>query len=71
MPTDLVVDEIRRIREKLAEESGFDIHRIVAASQARAIGRGMRLVSRPQRIPFSDLPEVGRIETNTPSSDGT
>ncbi len=42
---DPIVEEVRAIREKLAEAHGFDIRKIMAAAQARQGTSGHRVVS--------------------------
>ena len=52
---DPIVAEIRATRERIAEESGCDIHAIAEAARERQQTSGVRTVSRPKRVPESSL----------------
>lgn len=45
MPTDPIVDEVRRAREDLAAKYGFDVKAILAASKKRQGRSGRKVVS--------------------------
>ena len=53
--TDPIVAEIRATRERIAEESGCDIHAIAEAARKRQQVSGVRTVSRPRRLPDTNL----------------
>jgi hypothetical protein len=53
--TDPIIAEIRKARERIAEESGCDIHAIAEAARKRQQASGVRTVSRPKRIPDDSL----------------
>lgn len=53
--TDPIVAEIRETRERIAEESGCDIHAIAEAARKRQQTSGVRTVSRPKRVPDANL----------------
>lgn len=49
MTPDPILEEVRRIRDALAQEHGYDIRAIVAAMQAAEKAGGQRLVSLPPK----------------------
>jgi hypothetical protein len=49
--SDPIIAEIRIIRERIAEESGGDIHAIAAAARRRQLLSGVKTISRSKRIP--------------------
>ncbi len=53
--TDPIVAEIRATRERIAEESGCDIHAIAEAARKRQQVSGVRTVSQPRRLPDTNL----------------
>ena len=56
--TDPIVAEIRATRERIAEESGCDIHAIAEAARKRQQVSGVRTVSRPKRVPDANLAKL-------------
>lgn len=50
MQSDLVVKEVRRVREAHAREHGFDLHEICADLKNKQALLGDRLVSRQSRL---------------------
>jgi hypothetical protein len=53
--TDPIVAEIRATRERIAEESGCDVHAIAEAARKRQQVYGVRTVSQPRRLPDTNL----------------
>ncbi len=52
MPRDLIVEEVRAIREAFAKEHGYSVKAIVRALQKEQAESGRRLVSlAPKRLP--------------------
>ncbi len=49
MSEDPIVAEVRQIRERLAEDFGFDLHAIFVDLRKRQSQLGSRLVRRPKR----------------------
>lgn len=49
--SDPIVDEIRAIRERLAAELNFDMHKMAEHARTQARELGLNVVSRPRRIP--------------------
>ena len=50
--TDPIVEEVRKVREELAREAGYDVKRLGARLQESQKRHGAKLVTRPpQRIP--------------------
>ncbi len=47
--TDPIVDEIHRIREEIAKEADYDLHKLVARLQESQKRHGERLVTLPRR----------------------
>ena len=43
---DAVIVEVRRTKERLARQHGFDVHRIAAAARAKQAQSGHKVVSR-------------------------
>lgn len=58
--TDPIVAEIRAIRERIAEESGCNIHAIAEAARKRQQTSGVRTVSRPKPIAEREQCEASR-----------
>ncbi len=56
MSIDPIVEEVHRIREKLALRFDFDIDRMVEYARERDLQGDRRVVCRPPRIPFVGLP---------------
>ena len=48
--TDAVIHEVRRTKERLAREHGFDVRRIAAAARAKQGLSGHKVVSRSKPI---------------------
>ena len=48
--TDPIVDEIHGIREEIAREAGYDLHKLVARLQESQKRHGEKLVTRPPRL---------------------
>ena len=59
---DPIVAEITATRERIAEESGCDIHAIAEAARKRQHASGVRTVSRPKRIPDASLAKPVSLE---------
>lgn len=53
--TDPIIAEIRETRQRIAEESGCDIHAIAEAARKRQQTSGFKTVSRPKRIPDASV----------------
>jgi hypothetical protein len=50
--TDPIVEDIRRVREELAREAGYDVKKLGAQLQESQKRHGAKLVTRtPQRLP--------------------
>ena len=69
---DPIIAEIRATRERIAEESGCDVHAIAEAARKRQQASAVRTVSRPKRVPDASLakpvsldPESVRSGTDT------
>jgi hypothetical protein len=66
--TDPIVAEIRAIRERIAEESGCDIHAIAEAARKRQQTSGVRTVSRPKRVPDASLAKPVSVDSESVQS---
>jgi hypothetical protein len=49
MARDTIVEEVRRIRDRLAKAHGYDVHKIVRALQEEEAKSGQKLVKLPPR----------------------
>jgi hypothetical protein len=58
---DLIVSEVRRTREKLAAQFGFDVKAIFADLRSRQIALGRRLVSRKNQAEPTDAVDRGPL----------
>lgn len=47
--TDPIVDEIHHVREEIAKEADYDLHKLVARLQESQKRHGNRLVARPPK----------------------
>ena len=65
---DPIVDEIRATRERIAEESGCDIHAIAEAARMRQQISGVRTVSRPRRPPDANLAKPAFVDRGSSQS---
>jgi hypothetical protein len=63
--TDPVIAEIRITRERIAEESGFDIHAIAEAARKRQQTSGVKTVSRSKLVPEPSLDKPVPLEYNS------
>ncbi|MEK0427178.1 MAG: hypothetical protein RJB11_3269 [Planctomycetota bacterium] len=63
--TDPVVAEIRATRERLAEESGWDIHAIAEAARKRQHTSGVKTVSRSKLFADPSLDKPVPLECNS------
>jgi hypothetical protein len=66
--TDPIVAEIRATRERIAEESGCDIHAIAEAARKRQQVYGVRTVSRPKRVPDANLAKPASVDRGSVQS---
>jgi hypothetical protein len=66
--TDPIVAEIRAARERIAEESGCDIHAIAEAARKRQQVSGVRTVSRPKRVPDANLAKPASVDRGSVQS---
>ena len=71
MPSDPIVEEVHRIREKLAARFDFDIDRMVEYARQCDLQGDRRVVSRPRRIPIANISDVGRVETTATHPEGS
>jgi hypothetical protein len=60
--SDPIVAEIRASRERIAQESGYDIHTIAEAARRRQQTSGVKTVSRPKRVPDPSLANANRLD---------
>ena len=67
--TDPIVAEIRATRERIAEESGCDIHAIAEAARKRQQVSGVRTVSRPRRPPDANLAKPASVDRGSVQSE--
>ena len=67
--TDPIVAEIRATRERIAEESGFDIHAIAEAARKRQQISGVKTVSRPKRLPDANLAKPASVDRGSVQSE--
>ena len=65
---DPIVAEIRATRERIAEESGCDIHAIAEATRKRQQASGVRTVSRPKRVPDASLAKPVSVDSESVQS---
>jgi hypothetical protein len=65
---DPIVAEIRATRERIAEESGCDIHAIAEAARKRQQTSGVRTVSRPKRVPDANLAKPASVDRESVQS---
>jgi hypothetical protein len=63
--TDPIVAEIRATRERIAEESGCDIHAIAEAARKRQQTSGVKTVSRPKRVPDASLAQPVSVDSES------
>ena len=66
--TDPIVAEIRATRERIAEVSGCDIHAIAEAARKRQQVSGVRTVSRPRRLPDTNLAKPASVDRGSVQS---
>jgi hypothetical protein len=66
--TDPIVAEIRATRERIAEESGCDIHAIAEAARKRQQISGVKTVSRPRRPPDANLAKPASVDRGSSQS---
>jgi hypothetical protein len=67
--TDPIVAEIRATRERIAEESGCDIHAIAEAARKRQQISGVKTVSRPRRPPDANLAKPASVDRGSVQSE--
>ena len=66
---DPIVAEIRATRERIAEESGCDIHAIAEAARMRQQISGVKTVSRPKRLPDANLAKPASVDRGSVQSE--
>jgi hypothetical protein len=66
---DPIVAEIRATRERIAEESGCDIHAIAEAARKRQQISGVKTVSRPKRLPDANLAKPASVDRGSVQSE--
>ena len=63
--SDPIIAEIRIIRERIAEESGGDIHAIAAAARRRQLLSGVKTVSRSKRTPGPNVAKTLPLDSKS------
>jgi hypothetical protein len=63
--SDPIIAEIRIIRERIAEESGGDIHAIAAAARRRQLLSGVKTVSRSKRTPGPNVAKALPLDSKS------
>ena len=60
MEVDLIVEEVRVIRDEFAQRYNYDVDAIVLALQEATIQRGVQVISFPPRLVEPDVPRKAR-----------
>ena len=63
--SDPIIAEIRIIRERIAEESGGDIHAIAEAARRRQLLSGTKTISRSKRIPDPNVTKALPLDSKS------